>query len=706
MDLNIILVMVTIFLCSGQVKGQDSEKIPCGFNAVATATNQPITSPGYPNNYPNNVNCTWTINSLDGMNIHVILHTFDTERNSDYLTIFNYTTQMAKLSGSHSQSEYYSTGNTLTLRFNSNGSGARSGFYATYTHVRSFHRPICGFGAVATTTSQPIISPGYPNIYPNNVHCFWFITAPYGMLLQLHLISVQTDIYDEINLKVTFENKTLELHFTRLPTVYKPLGNSMRLTFLSDRSAKTGFNVTYSAYRPFDQFWCPVVNLNATTTNQRITSPGYPNNYPNNVYCIWTITAPDGMRVQLRIEHLVTEPNFDYLRILSRNFELESLNGSQTNKEITSVDHTLTLRFYSDNSITFNGFNAKFKGVVHPGYTSRKTNNAILTRQYITSPGYPNNYPNGKGNSWRITAPDGMRVQFNLHELNTEKNIDLLSIQSRSRILRTVTIWLLARLSGSESNKMYKSISNSFVYFKTDRSIAMSGFNASYFAFMDTTTTAVKPLKICEFNAVATATNQPITSPGYPNNYPNNVNCTWTITAPDGMRVQLNLQSLDTEVYFDYLQVVGPRLGWRSGSQSDRMILSREILSLYVSFQINLIQCLGLTQHFAVATTTSQPITSPGYPNNYPSDVNCTWTITAPDGMRVQLNLQTLDTEAYFDYLTLLSDIRSFARFSGAYANKTYTSFDNSLTLRFTSDRSITRSGFIATFTGKPTDLI
>jgi len=43
----------------------------------------------------------------------------------------------------------------------------------------------CGFKAIATKVSQPITSPGWPNNYPNNASCIWFITAgvPDGRIL-------------------------------------------------------------------------------------------------------------------------------------------------------------------------------------------------------------------------------------------------------------------------------------------------------------------------------------------------------------------------------------------------------------------------------------------------------------------------------------------------------------------------------------------
>jgi len=39
-------------------------------------------------------------------------------------------------------------------------------------------------------------------------------------------------------------------------------------------------------------------------------------------------------------------------------------------------------------------------------------------------------------------------------------------------------------------------------------------------------------------------------------------------------------------------------------------------------------------------TDYSGKITSPGYPSHYPNDVQCTWTISVPDGFIVKLTFK------------------------------------------------------------------
>jgi len=48
-----------------------------------------------------------------------------------------------------------------------------------------------------------------------------------------------------------------------------------------------------------------------TGPSGNLASPYYPDNYPNNAYCVWTITVPQGS--QLRIDFLFFETESWYV---------------------------------------------------------------------------------------------------------------------------------------------------------------------------------------------------------------------------------------------------------------------------------------------------------------------------------------------------------------------------------------------------------
>ncbi|XP_078494028.1 scavenger receptor cysteine-rich domain-containing protein DMBT1-like [Ciona intestinalis] len=507
----------------------------CGFNAFATSTSQPITSPGYPNNYPNNADCTWNITASNGMGIKFDLHTFETETNYDFINIFSNCTLVAILSGSHSFIIFMLSENSLTLRFTSDRSVTRTGFNVTFIEYMPVATTAsCGFNAVATSTNQPITSPGYPNNYPNNADCTWTITANDGMGIKFDLHTFETERnFDYLTIS-SDDRQLARLSGSHSNKTYIASENSVIIRFTSDRSVtRSGFNVTFIEYMPVPTTASSCgFNAVATSVSQPITSPNYPNNYPNNADCTWTITASDGMRVQLNLIRFLTERSYDYLTISSDGTQLARISGTYSNRIYTSIGNTLTLRFTSDRSVTRSGFNATFVEYMPVITTASSCGfNAVATStsQPITSPNYPRNYPNNADCTWTITASDGMRVQLNLKRFSTESSYDYLTISSDGT--------QLARISGTYSNRIYTSIGNTLTLrFTSDRSVTRTGFNATFVEVYPTTTPETTQASSCGFNAVATSTSQLITSPNYPRNYLNNADCTWTITASDGMR--------------------------------------------------------------------------------------------------------------------------------------------------------------------------
>nr|XP_026694942.1 CUB and sushi domain-containing protein 3-like [Ciona intestinalis] len=729
MGLKIIFV-ATIFLCSAKVIAQDSQET-CGFNAVATTTSQPITSPNYPNNYTNNLDCTWTITAPPGMRLRLEFHSFSTEREYDTLSIYKGNRRLRQYSGSVERLVYRTTENNITLRFVTDGSVTRPGFNGSFftwmvtTTTAVTRTRTCDFNYVATTTSQPITSRNYPNNYPNNENCFWMITASDGMRVQLNLITFETELNADFLTVSNGDTNLAKLSGSYSNKILRSDNNSLILRFTSDNSlTKSGFNATFVEYDPTtietavgSHSTCGN-NLVATTTSQPITSPNYPNNYPNNADCTWTITASGEKKIQLTVEILLSEKYFDFLTILSGDTQLAKLSGIQTNRVFTSFGNILTVKFTSDQSITQYGFRATY--IEHTPQAKENDCHfnqvAMTTSQPITSPNYPNNYPNNANCSWRITAPEGMRVQINFASFDTESDYDILTLFNGNRLMR--------RLSGNIINRVYTSRGNVlFLTFISDSSYVRPGFTGTYQIFVRTTTTTVTTTtstisttrlpETCGYNAVATSTRRLITSPNYPNNYPNNVDCTWTITASEGMSVQLNLITFLSERNYDFLTISsnGKQLARLSGyhpnrkykSEGDILILrftsdpSRATGNFRATFSAIPSQKCGFN---AVATTTSQPIISPNYPNKYPNEADCTWTITASVGMRVQINLHNLNTEKVFDYFIILEGERQIVRLSGVESNRVITSSGNSITVKFTSDRRVNGTGFNASFIG------
>lgn len=95
-------------------------------------------------------------------------------------------------------------------------------------------------------------------------------------------------------------------------------------------------------------------------------------------------------------------------------------------------------------------------------------------------------------------------------------------------------------------------------------------------------------------------------------------------------------------------------------------------------------------------------IKSPGYPSSYSNYENCTWELVSSH--RIKLTFTYFETEAGYDYLYVYdghSTSSQFKRWSGVNTGEVVTSTGQNLFLNFTTDYSVTDTGFTINFEGK-----
>ncbi|KAL6066698.1 hypothetical protein STEG23_026810, partial [Scotinomys teguina] len=103
-----------------------------------------------------------------------------------------------------------------------------------------------------------------------------------------------------------------------------------------------------------------------------------------------------------------------------------------------------------------------------------------------------------------------------------------------------------------------------------------------------------------------------------------------------------------------------------------------------------------------VLSNPSGTFTSPCYPNDYPNTQSCSWTLRAPTGYIIQITFNDFDIEeapnCIYDSLSLNSG-ESQAKFCGATAQGlSFNSTENEMHVSFTSDFSIQKKGFNASY--------
>ena len=142
-------------------------------------------------------------------------------------------------------------------------------------------------------------------------------------------------------------------------------------------SYRNSIRVRYEAMNWFVFSVCPESDI-LTERSGVIQSPYYPRKYPDNLTCIWQITAPRGNHVKLEIDPLnIQECNkttcpCDYLQIHDAFSEDPNDNkricGPQSSKIFYSIHESLKVQFVSDGtkSKRFEGFKATYTILRNP----------------------------------------------------------------------------------------------------------------------------------------------------------------------------------------------------------------------------------------------------------------------------------------------------------------------------------------------------
>ncbi|XP_041429866.1 embryonic protein UVS.2-like [Xenopus laevis] len=215
-------------------------------------------------------------------------------------------------------------------------------------------------------------------------------------------------------------------------------------------------------------------------------------------------------------------------------------------------------------------------------------------------------------------------------------------------------------------------------------------------------------------------TNGIMISANYPSTYPHNTNCVWLIRTPSG-QVTLQFQAFDTQsapgCVSDYIRIYdGP-------TKTSPMLVDRACGTGLIPLQIastnqmlvEFVSDGAVTGTGFKATYSSVPcggafyapnktFTSPNYPENYYTKMDCTWTITAPVGYKISLNMNDFKLEnsrgCMYDSMTIYNTTQSQYPYCGSIQfSFRFVSISNSMMIKFHSDISIVNRGFSATYT-------
>uniref|UniRef100_A0A3Q1JHX3 CUB domain-containing protein n=1 Tax=Anabas testudineus TaxID=64144 RepID=A0A3Q1JHX3_ANATE len=187
----------------------------CG--GVLTGLSGVITSPGYPQEYSNNADCSWAIHVSNTSVVTLVFLDFQLENNEgcnfDFVAMFDGPTvthrHLGKYCGADKPPYTVTTSNQLLVVFKSDFNIGGRGF-KTHSMIQRILSSdemkiehFCSHGTksrltyqinctltgecqqVLSAVSGNFSSPHFPNIYPNNINCHWSIALAAGYRIKL-----------------------------------------------------------------------------------------------------------------------------------------------------------------------------------------------------------------------------------------------------------------------------------------------------------------------------------------------------------------------------------------------------------------------------------------------------------------------------------------------------------------------------------------
>ncbi|OBS75329.1 hypothetical protein A6R68_14126, partial [Neotoma lepida] len=293
---------------------------------------------------------------------------------------------------------------------------------------------------------------------------------------------------------------------------------------------------------------------NLTERRGTILSPGFPDPYLNSLNCVWKIMVPEGAGIQVGARRLpvkwlpmdsdfcwtlsqaeiqvisfVTEQNWDSLEVFDGADNtvtmLGSFSGTTVPALLNSTSNQLYLHFYSDISVSAAGFHLEYKSE-NPG-------------------------------SWPCV---GIRVGTNAVGLSSCPEPAVPS-------------------NGVKTGERY--LVNDVVSFQCEPGYALQGH--AHISCMPGTVRRWNyppPLCIAQCGGEVEEMEGVILSPGFPGNYPSNMDCSWKIMLPVGFGAHIQFLNFSTEPNHDFLEIrSGPSetsrmMGRFSGSELPGSLLS------------------------------------------------------------------------------------------------------------------------------------
>ncbi|KAJ6642436.1 Cubilin like [Pseudolycoriella hygida] len=372
-----------------------------------------FTSPNYPQNYASNLYCEWFLQVEDNHRMSLSFDDFDAEVNCQHDSVKIYdgfdktdSNLMETLCGNGGVGKIYSsTDNKMLVVMQTDDSMELKGFSAKM-------KMACG-RSILINESGTIEMNSFYDI--DSSSCNWTLIAPkpdQHVTLTISTLNVLIYYAEACSVKVlVFDGLNAEA-----PLIREICVEGHPPPIMSNGNALTLFMVGQFSFRSF-KFIASYSTLdntcggNFSDLNGQVASPLYPKSYPNNVECVWELSASPGNRLILTVEKMDIEFSEncyeDYLEIRENDVS-GKLIGVYCGKDVPSVfpqAERFWLKFRSSSDGVGGGFLAQ--------YAYAKTVEIDGTSGTITSPLYPHAFSQfGNSFFYRITVRHGYYISI------------------------------------------------------------------------------------------------------------------------------------------------------------------------------------------------------------------------------------------------------------------------------------------------------
>ncbi|CAN9502742.1 unnamed protein product [Ophioblennius macclurei] len=380
---------ILIYLLLPLDKADSKKGVKCG--GILSAPSGNISSPNFPGLYPTNMDCSWLIVVAEGSSVLLTFHRFQLEYHAscayDYIKIYNGVSEdegnlLGTFCGDVSPPQFTSSWNVMSIIFHSDRHVAFGGFSVGY------RKDMCG--GVLTGLSGVISSPGYPQEYSNNADCSWAVHVSNVSVVTLVFLDFQLENNEGCNFDYValFDGPTVtHRHLGKYCGTDKPpsavtTSNQLLVVFKSD------FNIGGRGFKAY--YYSGECQQVLSSVSGNFSSPHFPNIYPNNVNCHWSVALAAGYRIKLYFplldleerNSLSGECDYDSVAVYDGDSEADALLGRFCGRErppsLVSRGNRLLVVLSTDRNEAHRGFAASYLGVVPVNVSCTRSEFTIL----------------------------------------------------------------------------------------------------------------------------------------------------------------------------------------------------------------------------------------------------------------------------------------------------------------------------------------